>query len=90
MFENYDSIIKKYGAVPAEIYDIVFDGDIGSDVLGDIWLRFNVSHPVGYTGRSLSVSDVVEIYDSGGSRFLFCDTVGFKQIEFDSSLCGLI
>jgi hypothetical protein len=89
MFESYDSIISKHGVIPAELYDIVFDGDIGTHELIDIWLRFNVAPPNGYTGRSMSVSDVVEICDeSGGCRFVFCDTVGFKEIEFDNSLCG--
>ena len=44
----------------------------------------NLERPEGYKGRSLSVSDVVEIVDENGdSTFHFCDSIGFKQIDFD-------
>ena len=37
----------------------------------------------GYKGRSLSVSDVVEIFlASGGSEFYYCEPIGFKRIRF--------
>jgi hypothetical protein len=48
---------------------------------------FNTDHPAGYTGRSLSVSDVVEITDGDKKGFYFCDNIGFQKIDFDSSLC---
>jgi len=36
-----------------------------------------------HKGRSLSVSDVVEIIGSDGkSEFYFCDTIGFEKIKF--------
>ena len=39
--------------------------------------------PEGYKGRTLSVSDVVEIICSGEkSIFYFCDSFDFKRIEF--------
>lgn len=44
---------------------------------------FNMEHPSGYKGRSLSVSDVVEIFlSSGGSEFYYCEPIGFKRIRF--------
>ena len=41
---------------------------------------FNVDHPEGYTGRSLSVSDVVEFVGEGVCYF--CDILGFKIVRF--------
>ena len=44
---------------------------------------FNLDHPKGYKGRSLSVSDVVEIIGADGeSTYNFCDTVGFQKVNF--------
>lgn len=38
----------------------------------------------GYKGRSLSVSDVVEIFlASGESEFYYCEPIGFKRIRFE-------
>ena len=49
-----------------------------------IFYVFNMEHPSGYKGRSLSVSDVVEIFlASGGSEFYYCEPIGFKRIRFE-------
>jgi hypothetical protein len=39
--------------------------------------------PEDYHSRSMSVSDIIEIYDLNDSRFYFCDNIGFKPIEFN-------
>ena len=37
-----------------------------------------------YKGRSLSVSDVVELFlASGESEFYYCEPIGFKRIRFE-------
>ncbi len=70
--------------VPAEIYEAVYQGELDIRTLEDAFYIFNMEHPDGYKGRSMSVSDVVEIFDSeAGYRFYFCDTIGFKPIAFD-------
>lgn len=71
------------GKVPADIYDCVFDGEVDADNLEKVFMIFNENHPEGYTGRSLSVSDVVEVKTESERAFYFCDTFGFKEIEFD-------
>ena len=35
-----------------------------------------------YDGRPIGISDVLELYDEGGSEFYYCDRIGFQQIEF--------
>ena len=71
---------------PAEIYEPVFVGEVKANNVEDVFAIFNINHPKGYKGRSMSVSDVLEIIDeTGKSEFLFCDSIGFKKIEFDKA-----
>jgi hypothetical protein len=83
LFMNYEWARAK-GRItpPAEIYEIVFDGQLETDSLRELFLIFNTAHPQGYTNRSMSVSDIIELYDTKGSSFYFCDTYGFKRIRF--------
>ena len=75
--------------IDSEIYDRVFEGEVDCTDLEDVYRMFNLEHPEGYRGRSLSVSDVVEIIgDDGKSTFHFCDHIGFKEVAFDPELAG--
>jgi len=67
------------------IYDCVFFGEVDCNSLEDVFQKFNIDHPDGYTGRSLSVSDVVEIVDAEtvDKGFYYCDNVGFSKVEFE-------
>ncbi len=88
-FMNYEYVMKhNEGIIPKSIYDCVFTGAIEADNLEDVFRIFNIEHPKDYTGRSLSVSDVVEIQYEDKSEFFFCDSIGFKMIVFDKSLIG--
>ena len=71
------------------LYDRVYDGRLDCNSLETIYQKFNVDHPADYKGRSLSVSDVVEIRgsDTLNPGFYFVDSIGFKSISFDKSLC---
>lgn len=81
--------IKGTKKVNAAAYDRVYDGKMDCISLENIYQKFNVDHPADYTGRSLSVSDVVEIRESDtlNPGFYFVDSIGFKAISFDKSLC---
>lgn len=85
MYNCLENIMKSCGdTFPAEIYEIVFSGDVEAKSCDDVWTIFNANLPEGYKGRSMSVSDVVEIIDSDNqSKFFFCDSFGFKEIDFD-------
>ena len=71
------------------LYDRVYDGKFDCNSLATIYEKFNIDHPADYKGRSLSVSDVVEIRESDtlNPGFYFVDSIGFKLISFDKSLC---
>ena len=71
------------------LYDRVYDGKLDCNSLETIYEKFNINHPADYKGRSLSVSDVVEIRESDtlNPGFYFVDSIGFKSISFDQSPC---
>lgn len=88
-FEGLDLLKMYQGSdkIDSRIYDRVFEGEVDCKDIEDVYRKFNLEHPEGYKGRSLSVSDVVEIVDENGdSAFHFCDSIGFKQIDFDPYL----
>lgn len=62
-------------------YDEVFNAVIDETDLEEIFRRFNDTYHPLYRGYSLSVSDVV-VTEKGA---FFCDSIGFKPIEFDES-----
>ena len=90
-FVGLDRLRQYQGSseIDSEIYDRVFEGEVDCTDLEDVYRMFNLEHPEGYRGRSLSVSDVVEIIgDDGESTFHFCDHIGFKEVAFDPELAG--
>ncbi len=73
--------------VDPAIYDEVYDGELETSNLEEIFRMFNHSesyrhagHPL-FRGHSLSVSDVVVM----DNRAYFCQPVGFQEVEFDTS-----
>lgn len=87
-FEPYGTLSRYQGSpdVNPALYDKVFDGAVDASDIEDIYRIFNVEKPEGYEGRSLSVSDVVEIVESDSIKpgFYYCDSIGFKPVPFNS------
>jgi len=83
-FVSYDELTGRFGEPDPENYSLVYDGQIETNELEDIWTKFNIRYPVGFSGHSLSMSDVIELYDCNGSEFHYVDRYGFKQIGFES------
>ena len=81
-FIDYDEMVEKFGEPNMRNYEAVYDGEVETNDLENIYAKFNVEHPEGFTGHSLSMSDVVELYDDAGSEFHYVDRIGFKQINF--------
>lgn len=77
-------------APDAEIYDLVYTAEVDDRSLEDVFTRFNCDLPENYRGRSLSVSDVVEVVGDAEVEpgFYFCDRIGFQKVEFDASRAG--
>ena len=75
------------------VYKNVYYGDVDVESLEDIYTLFNDNRPSTFQGHSLSVSDVVEICDNKDSEQVengcyFCDSIGFKKIDFDTEQCA--
>lgn len=89
-FLNYSSLEKLQGSstIEPQIYDKVFEGEVDCETLEDVFRKFNLNHPEGYTGRSLSVSDVVEVINDDSSIFYYCDSDEFKMVDFSPELVG--
>ncbi len=62
-FEGIENLERLFGgsSIDSSIYDKVFEGEVDCESLEGIYQKFNLDHPEGYRGRSLSVSDIVEI-----------------------------
>ncbi len=83
LFRSYDSAMESAGQINPSVYKTVFDGNVDAQDLEDVFAVLNFSHPVGYNGHSLSVSDIVEV--EGGGCF-YCDSFGFQELNgFDAS-----
>ena len=87
-FLNYENLERFQGsaALRSEIYDKVFEGEVECGTLEKVYQMFNLDHPDGYRGRSLSVSDVVEVVGEEKSTFHFCDSIGFREVDFDPDM----
>ena len=77
----------------ADDYRLIYDSMIRSntaesadEILARIYERFNILLPEDYRGHSLSMSDVVELYDTKSRQFYYCDSVGFVPIHFSPLL----
>ena len=73
---------------------VMYDGDLecpaevlakgthnATAILEHVFSVFNLRHPTGYYGRSLSVGDVVKL----GEEYYLCLGVGFCAVKFDDS-----
>ena len=82
--DSHRNIFREYDPkhFSKDIYDLVFEGHVDASSLGDVFEIFNIRHPEGYTGRSLSVSDIVEIITSESvpKGLYYCQSVGWLPI----------
>lgn len=87
-FMRYDRLpLLQNGSasINSSVYDKVFDGKVNARDLEEIYRIFNLDHPEDYTGRSLSVSDIIEVIDPEDESigFYFCDWIGFQRVDFE-------
>lgn len=83
IYRSYAEAIALGGVDPSE-YKLVFSGRMKAIRLEEVHSLFNdfSRMPSGYSGRSLSVSDVI----TAGGEAYYCDVTGFVKLEgFDES-----
>ena len=83
-FIGYDELLERFGEPNPENYRVVYDGQLETNDLDAIYEKFNLNHPPDYQGHSLSMSDIIELYDDSGSTFYYVDRFGFKEIDFQT------
>lgn len=84
-FIGYDQLLQRFGPPNPDNYQMVFEGEVETNDLEALYAKFNLAKPPGYMGHSLSISDVLELYDENGSAFHYVDRVGFQQVDFAPS-----
>lgn len=75
-FRGYDAIIKNYGKIDKANYKKVYECQIDVTSIDEVFEKFNLNIPAGFTGHSLSVSDVI-ILD--GNAY-YCDHFGWQVV----------
>lgn len=75
-----------HGGINLNEYETVYTGSIEpeetvAETLETIFRIFNLDRPQDYTGRTMSVSDLVALEEAGT---YFCDSIGFKPIDASS------
>ena len=87
LFMNYDWATA-HGGIDQENYFTADHGTIEAScpeaACEKLFRIYNVEHPAGYIGRSMSVSDIVNLWDNSQEPPVkttwFCDSIGFKQL----------
>lgn len=89
-FMDYTSSVEKFGPIDEDRY---FTADFGVIEAGSenaacekLFRKYNSdAMPVGYTGRRMSVSDIVNLWDydneESGKTSWYCDSFGFVKLE---------
>ena len=89
-FQNLENLsrFQQSADINCAIYDRVYEGDVDCATLEDVFQKFNLEYPPEYMGRSLSVSDIVEVVQDPHLEpgFYFCGSIGFQRVEFDPAL----
>lgn len=92
-FLNYKNTVSKTGrtSIDQSIYDCMFTGDVQAESLEDVFTMFNLRAMPGadaYIGRSMSVSDIIEVIEdteSVGAGTYFVDSIGVRSVNFAST-----
>lgn len=67
---------------PREAYELVYEGPLTTSEPEELFAIFNQRPPEDFHGRSMSVSDVVEMSWPGATHTLYCDVIGFFEFYF--------
>lgn len=89
-FRDFNEVKKLgYEQPPAADYRLTEDASMyytgdptDTEMLGRIFEWYNDDLPKEYTGRSLSPSDIVELYDNKTRRYFYCNHTSFEEVRF--------
>ena len=83
-FERFDSLKEPPDQLHYECtYALSANPDIPRDqLLEQQYQTFNIDRPKDFTGRSLSVSDIVALKRNGLISYHYCDWAGYKELDY--------
>jgi len=80
-FAEFAALTTAGLAVAVANYDKIYSAPLDSGVtLDDIYMDFNMDRPEGFTGHSLSVSDVIVINKDRKETAHYVDNIGFQEL----------
>lgn len=85
-FLDYEVLKRGYGEPERTDYQLVYQSQMDTNDLEKIYDRFDQDYkdlPPGFCGRPISISDIIELYDSSGSQFYYVDHYGFQEVPFE-------
>ncbi len=94
LFVGYDYTVRNRGGIDLDKYFTadygVIEADSEPEACEKLFRLYNIGQrPKGYTGRSMSVSDIVTLWDNDQEppvkTIWFCDSFGFRQIGGDAN-----
>ena len=83
MFSSLEGLQRhvKINKLTLDLYHLAYTGNIDKqdtmEALEEIFVKFQGTKPKGFDGRSVSMSDIVQIED----RYFYCDSYGWQQID---------
>nr|WP_318685903.1 YodL domain-containing protein [uncultured Acetatifactor sp.] len=75
---------RGFGQPQQKEYALVYEGEVDTFSLEDVWEKFGRRVPKDFEGHALSISDVVEFSEEEASRFFYVEPKGFAEIVFKS------
>ena len=80
LFMSMETVTNHGWEVKPQDYERVYSGKkMPETSLDELYMRFNIDHPSDFTGRSVSVSDVIVIYGETTQAF-YVDSIGFQEL----------
>lgn len=80
-FMGLDFVTSHNMRVDAADYSYVYGGRLSrEETLNSLYEKFNINHPAGYEGHSLSVSDVIVLQKDGKAEAYYVDSIGFQEL----------
>lgn len=82
LFMDSDFLARHDFTVDLNNYNRVYSGELKPGTsLEDLYTQFNLYHPEGFRGHSMSVSDLVILNQGGETTAFFCDSIGFTDVS---------
>ena len=79
-----DIAAEVFAELDADLQELIIvhmtDREIG-EMLEELYTKFNIDHPKGFRGHSMSVSDIVALKTDGTVSFHYVDRIGFVELQ---------